>query len=114
MAATSSSPNTYSSTTAVASPIPSISTILRDNAVWKDAAASYTHNKKLSKEQFLLVQSFSPNDVLRYIEDTEKRQSKSKYAKVVKGVRTCTDVLKRHQRSLEFFAQAGGMPGCLA
>ncbi|MCJ1244187.1 hypothetical protein MMC30_001385 [Trapelia coarctata] len=107
MAATSSSSNRHTSATAVASPLPSIAPILQDDAVWKNAAASYARNQNLSKEQHLLVQSSGPNDVLRFIEDTEKRQSKRKYAKVVKGVRTCTEVLKLHRKSLELLAQAG-------
>lgn len=113
MAATSSSACLHT-LAPTAAPLPSISAALQDDAAWKDAAASYAQNKRLSQEQLALAKSSSPADILLFIEDTKKRQSQSKYAKVVKGVRACTETLKRHRKSLEFFAQAGGVPGCLA
>jgi len=114
METTSSSASAQMSAVALTAPPESISSALRDDVARKDALASYAGNKKLSKDELALVKSSGPNEIILFIEDTKTRLSKSKYAKVVKGVRICIETLNRHRKSLDFFAQARGMPGCLA
>jgi hypothetical protein len=62
----------------------------------------------------MLLQSTGPKDIRKYLEDVQQQQKKSRLSKTMRGLGTCIDALVRHEKAMEMFAQAGGMPGCVA
>jgi hypothetical protein len=60
-----------------------------------------------------VFQSTNPKDLRKYLEGVRQQQKKSKLSKTMRVVGTCVDALNRHEKALDMFAQAGGIPGCV-
>ena len=100
----------HASTTA----LPSIEHRLRKDPAWLNALAEVKASSKLTADMLELTESTMPNDLLEYINSIKQQQRRSKHAKTMRMVEKCSDCIKRHEKSIDMFAQAGGMSGCLA
>lgn len=94
--------------------LPSIEHRLREDPAWLNALAEVKANSKLTADMLELTGSTTPNDLLEYVESTKQRQRQSKHTKTMRVLDRCSDCIRRHEKSIDMFAQAGGMSGCLA
>jgi hypothetical protein len=101
------------SATNVAVRLPAVGNDLQNEKAWKEALDLCSKSTNLSWAKDLF-RSTSPNDIRKYLEDVQQQQRKSKLSKTMRGIGTCIDALVRHEKAMEMFAQAGGMPGCVA
>jgi hypothetical protein len=100
-------------TTNAAVSLPVVGNDLQNEKAWKEALdlCGKSSNSFSAKDVF---QSTNPKDIRKYLEDVQQQQRKSKLSKTMGGIGTCIDALVRHEKAMEMFAQAGGMPGCVA
>ncbi|KAH0564926.1 hypothetical protein GP486_001681 [Trichoglossum hirsutum] len=99
--------------TNVAASLPVVGNNLQNEKTWKEALDLYSKSSNSSYAKDLF-RSTNPKDIRKYLEDVRQQQKKSKLSKTMYGIGTCIDALVRHERAMEMFAQAGGMPGCVA
>ena len=79
---------------------------------WRNAQDTY--RKSLSEKDLSRISvPAGPEDVVDEISKWQKRQSESRYAKVVAGVRGGLVRLQRFSASIDMLAQGSPSPGCL-
>ena len=93
--------------------LPAVGKDLQNEKAWKEAL-DLCREKFSSAKADVVFQSTNPKDIRKYLEDVRQQQSKSKLSKSIRGIGTCMDALMRHEKAIDMFAQAGGMPGCVA
>jgi len=93
--------------------LPVIGNDLQNEKAWKEALDLCSKNSNSSRAKDVF-RSTNPKDIRKYLEDVHQQQKKSKLSKTMRGIGTCIDALVRHEKAMEMFAQAGGMPGCVA
>jgi hypothetical protein len=101
------------SPTSEAVTLPVVANDLQKEKAWTEALEICQKNSSHSSTTEVF-QSSSPKDIRKYLEDIQQQQKKSKLSKTVRGLGTCINALMRHEKAVEMFAQAGGMPGCVA
>jgi hypothetical protein len=89
------------------------STALSLPVVGNDLQAEKAWNSNNSSPA-VVFQSTSPKDIRKYLEDVQQQQKTSKLSKTIDVLGSCIDALVRHEKAIDMFAQAGGMPGCVA
>jgi hypothetical protein len=99
--------------TTAAFSLPVVGNDLQNEKAWTDALEICKKNSSHSSATEVF-QSTSPKDIRKYLEDVQQQQKKSKLSKTMRGLGTCIDALVRHEKAIEMFAQAGGMPGYVA
>ena len=93
--------------------LPVVGNDLQNEKAWEEALEICKKNSSQSSAT-MVFQSTGPKDIRKYLEDVQQQQKKSKLSKTMRGLGTCIDALVRHEKAVEMFAQAGGMPGCVA
>ena len=93
--------------------LPVVGRDLQNEKAWK-IALELCRKKLDSAEADVVLQSTNPKDVRKYLEDVRQQQKASKVSKSIRGINSCIDALTRHEKAIDMFAQAGGMPGCVA
>jgi hypothetical protein len=97
-------------------PVPSLPAVgidLQREKAWSDALEFWTSTSKAPKAEALLA-STGPDDLKTYLAEVQQQRQKSKLSVSARGIDICIDALVRHEKAIEMFAQAGGMPGCVA
>ena len=92
--------------------VPSVGNLVRQDEAWKKAleAAANTTGKPVA---VLLNNPAHPRDVSAYLESLKEARKQSRFSRTCRAVAACIDAITRHEKALDMFAQAGGMPGCL-
>ena len=93
--------------------LPVVGRELQNEKAWK-IALELCRKKLDSAEANIVLQSTNPKDIRTYLEDVRQQQKSSKVSKSIRGISNCIDALARHEKAMDMFAQAGGMPGCVA
>jgi hypothetical protein len=93
--------------------LPVVGNDLQNEKAWSEALGICKKNSRKSSAA-IVFQSTGPKDIRKYLEDVQQQQKKNKLAKTMRGLGTCIDALVRHEKAMDMFAQAGGMPGCVA
>jgi hypothetical protein len=93
--------------------LPAVGVDLQREKAWKDALDFWTSNSKVTMAEALIA-STGPDDIKAYLVDLQQQRQKSKGAALAHSIDICIDALVRHEKAIEMFAQAGGMPGCVA
>jgi len=93
--------------------LPAVGQVLQNDKAWKEAIALYDASSNATTPKELMT-STHPGDIRKYLEEVQQRQKKSKLTQTSRCIKSCLDTLARHEKALDIFAQAGGMPGCVA
>lgn len=93
--------------------LPTVGKDLQNEKAWKEAL-DLCRKKFSSAKPDIVFQSTNPKDIRKYLDDVRQQQSKSKLTRSIRGIGTCMDALMRHEKAIGMFAQAGGIPGCVA
>jgi hypothetical protein len=93
--------------------LPVVGNDLQAEKAWKEALEICGKNSNNSSPA-VVFQSTSPKDIRKYLEDVQQQQKTSKLSKTIDVLGSCIDALVRHEKAIDMFAQAGGMPGCVA
>jgi len=92
--------------------IPSVGNLIRHDESWTRAlqAVSNATGKPIA---VLLNRPAHPRDVSAYLEALKEARKQSRFSRTCRAVTACIDAIRRHDKALDMFAQAGGMSGCL-
>jgi hypothetical protein len=93
--------------------LPSIGSLIQQDESWKKAleVVSQSTGRPIAA---LLGNPAHPRDISVYLGSLKEAQKQSKLSRTCRAVTACIDTIRRHEKALDMFAEAGGMPGCLA